>query len=102
MRRAANVDSNHRAIVLALRAIGVSVQSLASVGSGVPDLLCGYHGRNVLLELKDGEKPASARVLTLDEKDWHAKWAGQVAIVETPEEAQLAVIRICIPQVRTP
>jgi hypothetical protein len=66
------------------------------MGDGCPDLLIGYHGRNVLLEVKDGDKAPSKRELTADEKDWHAKWAGQVCVVETPEEAQLAVIRICV------
>ena len=37
MRRAANLDSNHAAVVLALRAIGATVQSLASMGGGVPE-----------------------------------------------------------------
>ena len=96
MRRAANLDSNHTRIVLALRAIGASVQSLASLGGGVPDLLVGYHGKNVLLELKDGSKPPSARALTVDESKWHANWGGQVAIVTTPEEAQRVVIEHCI------
>ncbi len=93
MRRAANLDSNHKAIVLAVRAIGASVQSLASMGQGVPDLLCGYHGQNILLEVKDGDKCPSKRVLTADESNWHANWAGRVYIVTTPEEAQMAVIK---------
>jgi hypothetical protein len=96
MRRAANLDSNHRDVVLALRAIGCCVQSLASVGMGVPDLLVGYHGINVLLEVKDGAKKPSERVLTRAESGWHSVWAGQVSVVETPEEAQLEVIRICV------
>ena len=95
MRRAARIDNNHAEIVKALRAIGCSVQPLASLGGGVPDLLVGRQGFNVLLEVKDGSKPPSARVLTADERDWHAKWAGQVAVVMTAEEAQLAVIRVC-------
>lgn len=96
MRRAANLDSNHKDIVLALRAIGVAVQSLASMGGGVPDLLCGYRGVNVLLEVKDGSKSPSKRTLTADETNWHATWAGQVAIVETPEQAQTAVIEAAV------
>lgn len=92
MRRAARVDGNHVEIVKALQAIGCSVQSLASMGQGVPDLLCGYHGKNLLLEVKDGSKPPSARQLTADEQEWHARWGGQVVTVHTAEEAQQAVI----------
>jgi len=69
-----------------------SVQSLASMGGGVPDLLCGFHGRNVLLEVKDSSKPPSHRQMTADELNWHATWGGQVSVVNTPEEAQIAVI----------
>jgi hypothetical protein len=87
MRRAAKIDANHTAIVQALRAVGATVQSLASVGKGCPDLLCGYRGNNVLLEVKDGDKPPSARRLTPDEQEWHATWAGQVCIVESIDDA---------------
>ena len=95
MRRASNLDSNHTAVVLALRAIGATVQSLASMHGGVPDLLVGYHGHNVLLEVKDGEKPPSARTLTREEFEWHETWGGQVDTVYTAEDAQLTVIRLC-------
>ena len=95
MRRAANLDSNHRAIVLALQAIGATVQSLASMGGGVPDLLVGYHGLNVLLEVKDGDKPPSARELTGAELEFHRTWGGQVALAYTPEQAQMVVIEHC-------
>ena len=95
MRRAANLDSNHRAIVLALQAIGATVQSLASMGGGVPDLLVGYHGLNVLLEVKDGDKPPSARELTGAELGFHRTWGGQVALVYTAEQAQMVVIEHC-------
>lgn len=97
MRRAANLDSNHTAVVLALRSIGATVQSLASMHGGVPDLLVGYHGKNVLLEVKDGEKCASARALTVQEAEWHSTWGGQLATVYSPEEAQRAVIAHCCP-----
>ena len=88
MRRAARTDDNHEAIVQALRQIGASVQSLATIGKGCPDLLvfstfCGY----LLLEIKDGSKPPSARKLTEDEKRWHNAWKGPVYIVTSVEEA---------------
>ena len=87
MRRAAKVDANQAAIVEALRACGASVQSLAAVGKGVPDLLVGLRTRNYLIEVKDGSKPPSARKLTPDQVQWHTKWAGQVLTVTSPEDA---------------
>ncbi len=94
MRRAANIDANQPAIVKGLRARGVSVSSLAAVGGGVPDLLCGFHGRNVLLEIKDPTAlrgKAQAMRLTPDEQRWHDRWSGQVAIVTTLEGAWAVV-----------
>ena len=87
MRRAAKVDANQAAIVAVLRQVGASVQPLHAVGGGVPDLLVGYRGRNWLVEVKDGEKPASARKLTPDQAEWHAAWRGQVAVLKSDEEA---------------
>lgn len=87
MRRAAKVDANQAEIVAALRAIGATVTSLATVGNGCPDIVVGYRGINLLYEIKDGRKPKSARALTEKEKAWHAAWAGQACIVESVDEA---------------
>lgn len=91
MRRAAKVDANQADIVLRLRQIGATVQSLAAVGNGCPDLLVGYRGRNLALEVKDGAKVPSARQLTPAEAAWHKAWRGQVHVVKTFQEA-LAVV----------
>jgi len=87
MRTAARVDANQQEIIRVLRDCGVTVQPLHTVGKGTPDLLCGYRGRNILLEVKDGDRPTSHRRLTRDQQQWHATWRGQVAVVETPEQA---------------
>lgn len=92
MRRAARTDGNHSDVVEALTKAGMRVQSLASVGSGVPDLLVGWRGLNFALEVKDGGKAPSGRTLTADEQKWHDRWPGHVAIVESPEDAITAVI----------
>lgn len=87
MFRAARVDSNQSEVTKALRKIGCSVQLLHSVGKGCPDILVGYKGNNYLLEIKDGEKPESARKLTAEQTIWHFDWKGQVAVVTSPQEA---------------
>jgi len=63
------------------------VQPLHTVGKGCPDLLCGVRGTNLLIEIKDGQKVPSARKLTPDEAAWHQSWRGQVAIVESVDDA---------------
>lgn len=81
-------DSNHVAVVEALRGIGCMVQSLTAVKSGCPDLLVGYHGRLFLLEVKDGALKPSARGLNELERAWHSAWAAfQVFTVESAADA---------------
>lgn len=80
------VDANQKEIVDALRKMGFSVRSLASVGSGLPDILCGRNKKNWIFEIKDPSKPPSARKLTPDEQIFFDKWRGQVDIVETIED----------------
>lgn len=87
MKRAARIDANQKQIVAALRQAGCSVQSLAPVGKGCPDLVVGRDGRNFLIEVKDGAKVPSARKLTEDEKRWQEQWQGQVCVVEDVDQA---------------
>ena len=85
------IDSNHVEIVRGLRAVGASVQSIATVGNGCPDLLVGVRGFNFILEVKDGSKSESRRRLTDDEKKWHDSWRGNVRIVTCLDEALDAI-----------
>lgn len=88
MRRAAKIDANQTQVVEALRAAGATVQSLAAVGQGVPDLLVGFQGQTLLIEVKNGRKPPSQRQLTEDQLKWHGVWrGGPVAIVDGPDAA---------------
>lgn len=86
-RRAAKTDANQTDIVQALRKMGACVQHLHTVGKGCPDLLVGWRGVNLLVEIKDGDKSPSRRRLTPDEQEWHEAWRGHVAIVESVEDA---------------
>lgn len=91
MRRAAHIDDNQPEIVKALLDAGCSVQSLASVGLGTPDLLVGLAGVNILLEVKnlDGLNGHVRRGagLSKEQLGWHGRWKGQVHTVHGPQEA---------------
>ena len=90
--KAARIDANQTAIVSALRAAGATVQSLASVGKGCPDLLVGFQNRTILMEVKDGAKPPSERKLTPPQLTWHAAWeGGTLSVVDGPEAALRAI-----------
>jgi hypothetical protein len=99
--RAKRRDANEAAIVEALRAIGCVVQQLDQ-GGGVPDLLVGRGGVNLLMEVKSpdakgGAKPGGARMkgrgaLTPDQVRWFGAWkGGRIVEVVNVEEAIAAV-----------
>jgi len=94
LRRAAKVDDNQAAIVAALRAIGCTVQSLAAIGKGCPDLLVGCNGKTALIEVKDGSKSPSERRLTPEQLKWHAKWNGGTLAVVCDVESAIRVARM--------
>lgn len=89
--RAAKIDANQNEIVAALRKTGCSVQILSSVGKGCPDIICGFSGVNLFMEIKDGAKPSSAQKLTADQVKWHQDWNGTVVVVNSIEQALQAV-----------
>ena len=93
MRRAAKIDTNQPAIVAAFRKIGATVQVLSAVGKGCPDTIVGYRGKNIFLEIKDGELAPSKQKLTADQVNWHAKWGGQVCVANSIKDAVEKVIR---------
>lgn len=82
MRRAAKVDANQEQIVSALRAVGATVQSLATIGKGCPDILVAFRQQMYLLELKHGKGKANEL-----QKKWHDAWNADVHVVYGPEEA---------------
>jgi hypothetical protein len=92
---ARRVDANQDQIVSALRACGATVRVI-SQGGGIPDLLVGYCGYTLLLEVKDGNKPPSARELTEPEKKFFMEWTGgMLAIVNNVDEA-LEILKRCV------
>ena len=90
-RRAARIDANQPEIVKALRRAGATVTPTHTASDGFPDLAVGFRGVNYLIEVKDGDKPPSARELTGPQQEWHVTWGGQVAVVKDVGEA-LAVL----------
>ena len=87
MRKTGKIDANQPAIVKTLKDIGCSVQILSAVGGGCTDLLVGVNGYNLCLEVKDGAKPPSGRVLTPAQAIWHRDWRGHKAVVTSEMEA---------------
>lgn len=83
---ARRVDVNQREIVKTLRKMGFTVLILSMVGKGCPDILVGAFGKNILIEIKDGNKPPSGRKLTEHEQIFHDAWKGQVCVIKNIDE----------------
>ena len=95
MRYANRIDANQNNIVITLRECGATVR-IVSQGDGIPDLLVGYQGYTILMEVKDGNKPPSARTLTPAEQKFFDEWTGGlVAIVNDVDEA-LEILKKCV------
>jgi len=55
MKYAKRVDENQNLIKHSFIALGASVLNLSRVGQGCPDLLIGYKGKSVLVEVKSAK-----------------------------------------------
>ncbi len=75
-------DTNQPEIVATLRGMGCTVQHLHAVGQGVPDLLVGVRGVNLLVEVKH-----ETGQLNTVQTAWHNEWRGQCCVLRTAEEA---------------
>jgi hypothetical protein len=85
------VDANHGAVRDGLKRIpGMVVHDLTQSG-GPLDLLCSYDHRLRYLEVKDGDKPKSARKLTKKEEDFIAKFPEFCAVVLSLDDALRAM-----------
>jgi hypothetical protein len=93
VRKFGKVDDNQTVIVKELKKAGCEVLSLAMIGGGCGDLLVqrGVIPNTTLfmLEVKDGEKPPSARRKTPHQIRFHKNW--QVYTVTDVETALQAV-----------
>lgn len=86
MLRKARVDANQPVIVATLRRCGFAVAHTHTIGKGFPDLVIARNGWTGLVEVKDADKPPSARRLTNDEYDFHQKWPGEIFIIESVDD----------------
>lgn len=89
MRRAARVDGNHTLIAEAFRKLGCSVESLAAVGQGVPDLLVARRGITWLVEVKQPKGRETPQQVA-----WSAQWLGCRAIARTVDDVADIVRRM--------
>ena len=95
---AKRVDANHKEVVTELRRYleEATIRDLSGAGDGIPDLLIGWQGMNFLFEIKDPEKPTSARSLTGAQEKFHGTWQGQVHVAHSATEICAQIARITL------
>ena len=94
MRRANRIDANQNDIVDALREAGAVVR-IISQGDGIPDLLVGYNGFTILMEVKDGDKVPSKRKLTEAEQKFFDEWEGGLLVVVNNVQEAIDMLKLC-------
>lgn len=81
-------DLNQDVIVRTLQEVGATVLDLADQGNGCPDIVVGWHGENILMEIKNPDNSYGRRGLNKNQTEWAELWrGGKVYVVRTPEEA---------------
>lgn len=98
MRRAHRIDANQKTIIEAMRVAGATVHSLAGLANGLPDLLVGYKGNTILMEVKDGDKSPSRQKLTSYQVTFLSNWTGGPVAVVKDVESALRVLRMVVQQ----
>lgn len=85
--RARRVDANLKEIVDEFRRLGCAVH----VTNDMWDLTISLGGLVMLIEVKDGAKPPSAKRLSKRAKEFYKTWLAHPRIVENKEQAKEVV-----------
>ena len=88
-------DANASAIIKALKRCGATIIDMHSVGGGVPDIVCGYQGRSVLMEIKARPQATNAAVRERQET-FAREWKGSPVITVRSELEALQAIGVRI------
>lgn len=92
--RGARRDANHAEVREILREEGCEVEDTGDAGNGFPDLVVKTpRGTVILVEIKDGKKPPSARKLTDKEQKLAARWGSSYVVVEDELQARAVAKR---------
>ena len=82
---AKKVDVIQKDVVKTLRSMGATVIDLSAVGKGMTDLLVGFDGQTILLEVKSG----TDKKFTPQQIKFFATWTGgMLARVNSVQEAE--------------
>ena len=87
MRTAARIDANQPDVVKEFRWLGYSVLIISQL-KNCCDIIIARDGFTCAIEIKDNEKPPSARRLTEGEQGFKDTWKGRWYLCESIDDAQ--------------
>jgi Holliday junction resolvase len=90
MAYAKKVDLNHKEVVEKFRELGASVFDASGVGRGFPDIVVGYNGQTVLVEIKSGERKRFSEA----QLKFMAEWKGSAVTRINDVEGVIRLIKI--------
>ncbi len=82
-------DHNQDEIVGHLRKLGATVHVLSQAGDGVPDLLVGFRGLNILIECK-----VEGSDLSMKQREWFRNWTGQATVCHSARQAENIILEL--------
>ena len=94
MKYGAKKDANHNDVVDALKAIGVSVIDTSHVGCGFPDVILGFAGKTMLMEIKNPKTSYGKRGLNKNQAKWKELWTGGPYAVVDSVDAAIRAVRL--------
>ncbi len=92
-----NRDTNHNELVNHFREFGLSVLIIADLANCC-DIVIALHGRTIMIEIKDGKKPPSARKLTSGEIAFKESWKGCWRLCESIKDADKIIAELTSPE----
>ena len=88
MKYGAKKDANHHEVVDALKKAGAYVIDMSHVGGGFPDLITGFQGKTLLMEIKNPKTSYGKKGLNKNQLKWKEQWTGgPYCIVDSPQAA---------------
>lgn len=93
MRGRAKKDKNHPEIVEALKGHGASVIDTSGLAHGMPDLILGYCGKTMLMEIKNTATYYGRKGLSKTQLEWKSKWVGGPYAVVTDIESAIRALK---------
>jgi hypothetical protein len=86
-------DKNHHRVTNVLHRLGCTVTDLAEVGRGVPDVLVGVNGENVLVEIKNPLTQYGRRGLNKRQQGFAQRWRGGPVHIIRNEDDCIALVQ---------